>query len=162
MGIFNFVKEAGAKVGLGESAKEAEARAAEAAQDEQLHELREGNKLLRLIREANLGIENPKVKYDDGVATIWGTAPSQMVKENAILTIGNCAGVASVDDKMEVVEKAPEAVFYTVKSGDTLGKIAKEHLGAAGRYTEIFEANQPLLKDPNLIYPGQVLRIPQD
>lgn len=158
MGIFNFVKEAGSKVGLGESPS---AAAADAAKDEELHELREGNKLLRLIRDMDLGIESPKVKYDDGVATIWGTAPNQKVKENTILVVGNVAGVAQVDDQMEVVEAEPEAIFYTVQKGDTLGKIAKEQLGAAKRYTEIFEANQPLLKDPNLIYPGQTLRIPQ-
>jgi len=159
MGVFNFVREAGSKVGLGESPS---AAAAEAAKDEELAELREGNKLLRFILQMDLGIEKPKVKYDDGVATVWGTAPTQKIKENTILAIGNCAGVESVVDEMEVVEAAPEAVFYTVKKGDTLGGIAKEQLGAAKRYTEIFEANQPLLKDPNLIYPGQVLRIPQD
>jgi LysM repeat protein len=159
MGIFNFVKEAGAKVGLGESPKEA---AAEAEKEEELMELREGNKLLRFILQMDLGIEKPKVKFDDGVATVYGTAPNQKVKENTILAIGNCEGVEAVDDRMEVVEAAPEAVFYTVKKGDTLGAIAKEQLGAAGRYTEIFEANQPMLKDANLIYPGQVLRIPQD
>lgn len=158
MGIFNFVREAGSKVGLGESPSEV---AAEAAKDEELRERREGNKLLRLILEMDEGIEKPKVDYDDGVATVWGAAPSQRVKEMAILAIGNVAGVQSVDDRMEVVEAAPEAVFYTVQKGDSLGKIAKELLGSAGRYPEIFEANQPLLKDPNLIYPGQVLRIPQ-
>ncbi|MDX1495858.1 MAG: peptidoglycan-binding protein LysM, partial [Longimicrobiales bacterium] len=154
MGIFNFVREAGAKVGLGESPSEA---AAEAAKDEELHELREGNKLLRLILQLDLGVENPKVKYDDGVATITGTAPSQKVREQVILTIGNCAGVSAVDDQMDVVEPAPEAKFYTVQKGDTLGAIARDQLGAANRYMEIFEANKPMLKDPNLIYPGQVL-----
>lgn len=159
MGIFEFVREAGAKVGLGESPAAAKA---EAEDDEELHELREGNKLLRFILQMDLGIENPKVKYDDGVATVWGTAPTQRVKENTILAIGNSAGVEKVDDRMEVEEPAPEAEFYTVKKGDTLGAIAKEHLGSAKRYTEIFEANKPMLKDPNLIYPGQVLRIPMD
>lgn len=159
MGIFNFVREAGAKVGLGESPSEA---AAEAAKDEELHELREGNKLLRLILQLDLGVENPKVKYDDGVATITGTAPSQKVREQVILTIGNCAGVSAVDDQMDVVEPAPEAKFYTVQKGDTLGAIARDQLGAANRYMEIFEANKPMLKDPNLIYPGQVLRIPTE
>ena len=159
MGTFNFVQEAGSKVGLGESPS---ATAAEAAKDEELHELREGNKLLRFIGAVDLGVEDPKVMYDDGVATVWGSAPSQRVKETTILAIGNVAGVASVDDRMEVVEAAAAAVFYTVRKGDTLGGIAKEQLGAGKRYTEIFEANQPLLKDPNLIYPGQVLRIPQD
>ncbi len=157
MGIFNFVREAGAKVGLGESPS---AKAAEAKKDEELHELREGNKLLRLVREMDLGIEEPKVKYDDGVATVWGKAPDQKAKDLAILTIGNVAGVESVDDRMEVVEPEEEATFYTVVKGDTLGGIAKAHYGKASRYPEIFEANKPMLKDPNKIYPGQVLRIP--
>jgi nucleoid-associated protein YgaU len=49
---------------------------------------------------------------------------------------------------------------YTVKAGDTLSKIAKEHLGDANAYMAIFEANKDQLKDPNLIKPGQVLKIP--
>lgn len=159
MGIIDFVREAGAKVGLGESPSEA---AVEVAKDEELAELREGNKLLRFVMQMDLDIENPKVRYDDGVATVFGTAPSQKVREQVILAIGNVAGVGRVDDRMEVGEPAPEATFYTVKKGDTLGAIAKEHLGSAKRYREIFEANQPMLKDANLIYPGQVLRIPTE
>ena len=50
--------------------------------------------------------------------------------------------------------------LYTVKSGDTLGGIAKAHYGDAMKYMKIFEANTPMLEDPNKIYPGQVLRIP--
>lgn len=49
---------------------------------------------------------------------------------------------------------------YTVEKGDTLSKIAKEMYGNAGKYPVIFEANQPMLKHPDQIYPGQVLRIP--
>lgn len=49
---------------------------------------------------------------------------------------------------------------YTVESGDTLSKIAKQFYGDAGQYQRIFEANKPMLKDPDEIYPGQVLRIP--
>ena len=55
----------------------------------------------------------------------------------------------------------PTSVFYTVKSGDTLSKIAKETLGSANKYNEIFEANKPMLKHPDKIFPGQVLRIPK-
>jgi len=51
---------------------------------------------------------------------------------------------------------------YTVKAGDSLSKIAKEFYGEANKYNQIFEANQPMLKDPDKIYPGQVLRIPQE
>ncbi len=159
MGIFDFVKDAGKKVGLGDDKDAAEA--SEAARDERLAELQQGNKLLRLILEMGQGVENPRVEFDDGVATVYGTAPTQAIKENTILTIGNIQGVARVDDRMEVVEAAPEATFYTVEKGDTLGAIAKRHYGDANRYPEIFEANRPMLKDPNLIYPGQVLRIPQ-
>ena len=50
---------------------------------------------------------------------------------------------------------------HTVKSGDTLSKIAKEHLGDANAYMEIFNANRDQLEDPNKIKPGQVLKIPQ-
>jgi nucleoid-associated protein YgaU len=50
---------------------------------------------------------------------------------------------------------------YTVKSGDTLSKIAKEHLGDANAYMDIFNANKDQLKDPDKIKPGQVLKIPQ-
>ena len=53
-----------------------------------------------------------------------------------------------------------ESKTYTVKSGDTLSKIAKEFYGNANKYQQIFEANKPMLKDPDKIYPGQVLRIP--
>ena len=49
---------------------------------------------------------------------------------------------------------------YTVKDGDSLSKIAKEMYGDANQYQRIFEANQPMLKDPDKIYPGQMLRIP--
>jgi nucleoid-associated protein YgaU len=158
MGIFDFVKDAGRKIGLGDDKAE---EASETARDERLGELQQGNELLRLILEMDQGVKNPRVEFDDGVATIYGTAPSQAIKENTILVIGNVRGVSRVDDRMEVVEAAPEATFYTVTSGDTLGAIAKQHYGDASRYPEIFEANKPMLKDADLIYPGQVLRIPQ-
>ena len=76
--------------------------------------------------------------------------------------LGYTLGVATVDDRVKVfaAEPEPEATMYTVKSGDSLSKIAKEFYGDAMRYPEIFEANKPMLKDPNKIYPGQVLRIP--
>ena|SRR5947207_15588964 len=49
---------------------------------------------------------------------------------------------------------------YTVKQGDTLSKIAKEHLGDANAYNKIFNANRDQLSDPDKIKPGQVLKIP--
>jgi hypothetical protein len=116
MGIFDFVKDAGKKIGLGDSKNEE--AATEAARDERLEELQQGNKLLRLIRDMNQGVENPRVEFDDGVATVYGKAPSQAIKENTILVIGNVQGVARVDDRMEVVEAA------------TLGRAASSMLTA--------------------------------
>lgn len=56
---------------------------------------------------------------------------------------------------------APAAArTYTVKAGDTLSHIAKEHLGSAGAYMKIFELNKDQLTDPDKIKPGQVLRLP--
>jgi nucleoid-associated protein YgaU len=52
------------------------------------------------------------------------------------------------------------AKTYTVKAGDTLSAIAKEHLGSAGAYMKIFELNKDQLSDPDKIKPGQVLRLP--
>ncbi|MEK5750200.1 peptidoglycan-binding protein LysM, partial [Acinetobacter nosocomialis] len=77
------------------------------------------------------------------------------------LIVGNIDHVAQVDDQMTVATPEPESKFYTVKSGDNLSKIAKEVYGDANQYPKIFEANKPMLKDPDEIFPGQVLRIPQ-
>jgi nucleoid-associated protein YgaU len=94
------------------------------------------------------------------MATISGKAYDQSTREKIILVVGNVDGIAKVDDNMTVENKEPEAVFHTVERGDTLGKIAQEHYGSANKYPEIFEANKPMLTDPDKIYPGQVLRIP--
>jgi nucleoid-associated protein YgaU len=61
---------------------------------------------------------------------------------------------------MTVEHVAPEAQFHVVISGDTLGEIAKHYYGNAMKYPEIFEANKPMLTDPDKIHTGQVLRIP--
>ena len=63
---------------------------------------------------------------------------------------------------IQAVGPAPaQQTTYTVKPGDTLSKIAKQHLGDANAYMSIFEANRDQLKDPDMIHPGQVLKIPQ-
>jgi len=149
MGIFDFVKGAGKKV-----------EDDEAAFDEQLEERRKGNNLMRHVMGLGLEVEKLRVDYDDGVAVVTGEAKDQGTREKVILAVGNTAGVAQVDDQMTVAEEEAVATMYTVQSGDTLGAIAKEFYGNAGKYPVIFEANKPLLEDPNKIYPGQVLRIP--
>ena len=83
-----------------------------------------------------------------------------LVKDGIVL--GNTTGVAQVESDLAVTKEAAAAVFYTVKKGDTLWKIAEEHYGKGqgAKYTEIVKANTPPVKNPDLIQPGWVLRIP--
>lgn len=162
MGLFSFVKEAGASLlGIKTGAqKEAEAQEArEAARQAKEASIR------AFVGEFGLGIDSLGIAFsgeDDDTVILTGEAATQADKEKLILSVGNIQGIACVDDQMTVTEPepAPPAVFHTVVRGDSLSKIAKAYLGSANRYPEIFEANKPMLKDPNLIYPGQVLRIP--
>lgn len=153
MGLFSFLKKAGSG-----ALKEKEA-AAKAAAEEAARAYK--SKLLAdIVSSLGIEVENLVVELNDDVVTVSGTTQSQADKEKIILALGNVDGVSAVDDKLEVDTTEPPAVFYEVKSGDSLSKIAKAHYGDAMKYMEIFEANKPLLKDPNEIYPGQVLRIP--
>ncbi|APX99069.1 nucleoid-associated protein YgaU [Lacinutrix venerupis] len=159
MGLFSFIKNAGAKVfGIGKTDKE---EAAEAAAAELKEEAAAARKLEETIRDLDLKVEGLSVHIDDDAATISGQAYDQATREKAILVVGNSNGIATVDDQMTVEHKEPEAQFHTVVSGDTLGKIAKKFYGNAMKYPEIFEANKPMLEHPDKIYPGQVLRIPE-
>ena len=72
------------------------------------------------------------------------------------------AGGAAVDESVTAEKAAAEAVIYVVRKGDTLSAIAQKHYGKASKYMKIFEANRPMLKDPDKIYPGQSLRIPPE
>ncbi len=118
------------------------------------------NKLQQLITNFGFKTDKLNLAFKDGLATISGTVPTQEEKEKILLAIGNTQGVAKVDDHLQVAKHEPESSFYTVKSGDSLSKIAKNVYGNANMYMVIFEANKPMLKDPNKIYPGQMLRIP--
>jgi len=74
---------------------------------------------------------------------------------------GNVQGVTDVDvSGLDAPTPDANVLYYTVKSGDSLSKIAKAHLGDAMAYTTIFEANREVIKDADLIYPGQKIRIP--
>lgn len=162
MGLFNFIKNAGAKVfGSGKETKQPTARVeGEKDQQEKDENKKAAAKLEQTIHDLQLKVEGLKIEIEGDMATVWGKAKNQSSREKIILVVGNVEGIAQVDDNMEVENKEPEAVFHTVETGDTLSKIAKEHYGSANKYQEIFEANKPMLKDPDKIYPGQVLRIP--
>ncbi|TXE08216.1 peptidoglycan-binding protein LysM [Gelidibacter salicanalis] len=162
MGLFSFIKNAGAKVfGVGKNDAEEKSEAtAKAAADELKTEEAGARKLEETIRDLQLNVENLKVHVDDDMATVSGKALDQSTKEKVVLVIGNTNGIASVDDQMTVDHVEPEARFHTVIKGDTLGKVAKQYYGNAMKYPLIFDANKPMLSDPDKIYPGQVLRIP--
>jgi nucleoid-associated protein YgaU len=155
MGLFSFLKNAGSKL-FTNAEEEAAAKAASTTEAK----AKRINMLTSILGSSGIDIENLEIDIADDVVTIYGQVDSQVDKEKAVLVLGNIEGVGGVDDRLSVVNPAPEAVFYEVKKGDSLSKIAKAHYGDAMKYMEIFEANQPMLKDPNLIYPGQVLRIP--
>ena len=89
------------------------------------------------------------VKNQDEVNKIW----------DAIKTVPDWRNDVIAEVKIDPNAKPKQQTTYTVKSGDTLSKIAKEHLGDANAYMKIFEANKDQLSDPDKIKPGQVLKI---
>ena len=120
--------------------------------------------LRQQIDTLGVSLDGLDVSFQDPVATVRGSVKTQREKELVVLGLGNTPGVEKVDDQMTVATAAPAGVpaitFYTVKKGDTLSAIAKAQYGSANKYPAIFDANKPMLKDPDKIYPGQVLRIP--
>jgi len=143
MGMFDFLKGVGASIFGGGK-----------------NEAQEIENLLK----TDLGdrIKNLKVEFKDEVVTLYGQCDTYATKEKAILLAGNIKGVAKVTDEyFTAPEPEEETEFYTIKKGDSLSKIAKAYYGNAMKYPVIFEANREVIKDPDLIYPGQVLRIPK-
>ena len=166
MGMFDFIKNRGTK-----SFGPGEAKAEDA--------------ITRPIAGSGVDSAGLKVEVDGSTATIEGEAKDVTTREKAVLIADNIEGIDQVDDRMTVAAGASGADFsavvgsssavvgaggagewtsrtYTVQKGDTLSAIAKEMYGNANKYPVIFEANKPMLKDPDKIYPGQVLRIPAE
>jgi len=145
MSLFSFVKEAGEKL---------------------IDLLTPGNanaehQLKKHVESVGLGNPNIKVTVEGDKIILQGEVASQEEKEKIILAAGNISGVASVDDQITVTGPVAQAArFVTVEKGDTLSAISKKVYGDPNKYQKIFEANKPMLKHPDKIYPGQVLRIP--
>ena len=155
MGFFDFFKKDKGKELFPENA------ATEARADA----IRAEIKRLGLPGDITVNVEGSKVK-------IGGKVPDEATRRKLVMIAGNVKHVDSVDDSgfapmaptaPAAQQAAPAAApikTHTVESGDTLSKIAKESLGDANAYMKIFNANTPMLKDPDDIYPGQVLIIP--
>jgi nucleoid-associated protein YgaU len=151
MGLISFIKGAGEKIfGKSEERKEQE----------------KADLITAHIKKFGFDTSDIQVKVDDDKVTLMGSVDTIDNKNKIVVAAGNVEGIASVEDWLVVknppviTPPPPEKQFYTVKKGDYLSKIAKEVYGNANKYNVIFEANKPMLKDPNLIYPGQVLVIP--
>lgn len=146
MGIFDFVKSVGTKLGFGEDEPKAD-------------------DLKKELDSHHLGTDGVEVVVDGDKAILKGNVKDQSAFEKAIIAVGNSLGVSKVEASELTVEgdkTGSEPVFYTVKKGDNLWKIAEAQYGKGrgAKNNIIFEANKPMLTHPDKIYPGQVLRIP--
>jgi nucleoid-associated protein YgaU len=147
MGLFDFVANIGKKL-FGPKDKPEDAAA----------------KIKAEIETGNLGITDLQVGFQDGKCSLYGECPSAEAMQKAVLLAGNVQGVSSVDiSQLRVPAPTPveeKVEYYIIQSGDTLSKIAKQYYGDANKYPVIFEANREVIKDANLIFPGQKIRIP--
>ncbi|MFP7569330.1 peptidoglycan-binding protein LysM [Marivita sp. S2033] len=138
MGLWNFMKTAGRKLS---GAEEGPTPAA----------------LKKEVSDLGLDTKGAEIKVDGDKVVVSGGTMNQEEREKVILAVGNVEGVSAVE-----AETSDEPLFHTVEKGDTLWAISEKALGNGARYTEIFEANRPMLSHPDKIYPGQTLRIPQN
>jgi nucleoid-associated protein YgaU len=141
MGLFNFVHNIGRKLfGSEEEAPE---------------------KIKAHIDEENPGVKNLEISVQDGVAMLTGEAESAEAAEKAILMAGNVRGISEVRaDGLSAPPATEKVEYYEIVSGDTLSAIAKRYYGKASEYPRIFEANREVIKNPDLIFVGQKIRIP--
>jgi len=142
MGLFSFIKAAGEALGIGGADPT-------------------GDDIRKAIAKHGLG-DGVEVEVEGDKAIITGEADDKSTLEKIILAAGNVLGIGTVESKVTAKGGGEDSVFYTVEKGDTLWKIAEENYGKGkgGKYNVIFDANKPMLKHPDKIYPGQVLRIP--
>ena len=162
MGLISFIKDAGEKLfGHANAATPPAATTAAAPSTDDLN-AKAGAAIKTYIETQKLGITGLTVTYDGAATkvTLAGQAPTQEASEKAALAAGNVSSVTQVDNQLTVAAGAPDSQYHDVVKGDTLSAIAKKYYGDANKYPKIFEANKPMLSDPDKIYPGQKLRIP--
>lgn len=162
MGLFDFFKKAGAKASGNKSntSNNTPPPVPEVDANFEANLMAQKKQLLNgLVGSLGVDVKNFDVELNGNNVTVFGEVDSDDAAGKVISAIRNADGVSFVDNRISVV--APEVTTYEVKSGDSLSKIAKEVYGNAGDYMKIFNANTDILKDPNLIHPGQKLRIPK-
>jgi len=151
MGLFDFAKNIGNKLFNNED---------EAAE-----------KITSHIMDNNPGINDLIVAYKEGSVTLFGETDKVEAAQKVVLIAGNVENVSEVIPKISITEIDSDVVsalepsnveYYIIQSGDSLSKIAKKYYKNAMEYPRIFEANKEVIKDPDLIYPGQKIRIPLD
>ena len=141
MGLFDFFKDMGEKI-FGR-------------EDEAAEKIKEN------IEASNPGIQDLNVAYNDGVVELSGSADSAEAMEKAVLMAGNIQGVSEVKaDGISAPPQQAQVEYYVIQKGDSLSAIAKRYYGKAGDSPRIFDANREVIKNPDLIYPGQKIRIP--
>jgi nucleoid-associated protein YgaU len=136
---------------------------ADAASAEMHAEATKSTELEEFVGKLGLNVKNLDIRFDNGCAVVSGQCATQSDLEKVVLAVGNVGEVDRVIELMGVDAPAAEpdsTEYHTVVSGDNLSKIAKHYYGDASKYPVIFEANRPMLKDPDSIFPGQMLRIP--
>jgi nucleoid-associated protein YgaU len=161
MSLISFIKDAGEKLfGTKPEAPAADPAALQAQAD--AANATAATAIAGYITAQGLKVDDLDVAFDGatGTVSVAGEAADQATREKVVLCCGNVHGVSQVDDAMTTAEPADVSRWYTVVRGDTLSAIAKSQYGNASQYPKIFEANKPMLSNPDKIYPGQVLRIP--
>ena len=148
MGLFSFPKNKGKSI-FGKKEKET----TESVERSKIDQLKDE------IKRLGIPVSDLQLELCEQVI-VRGSTPTTESEEKLVLALGNVEGVGSVDSQLTVTNPAPQAKFVTVEKGDSLSKIAKREYGDPMAYPRIVDANQPMIKNPDEIYPGQVLRIP--
>jgi len=158
MGLFSFIKNAGAKIFKKKEKSAPESAPTAAPMTEEQMDIQA---LTAEVDKINIKIDDMNLIMGKSVA-VHGRTATNADREKIILALGNVEGICVVEDYIDVTNPEPKATFYTVEKGDTLSKIAKTQYGDPMKYPVIFEANKPMLSHPDKIYPGQKLRIPAE
>ncbi len=159
MGLFSFIKEAGKKIF---KSKEEEVAENPNVSEEQVT-TNQQSALTNFVQSYGLNVEHFDLQFQSGgKVTLTGNAATKADWEKASLIAGNIAGVEEVDNQMTIASEAVlgDSQLHTVVKGDTLWAISEKFYNDGTKYPTIVEANQPMIKDADEIYPGQVLRIP--